>query len=269
MTRIQRWLLGAAAIGLSVAVFFWTFLRWTGGLETSDVVKEAAVKKAEVTVPEDGVQCVVAVRLREWFEADRNATALHFTVKNEKDAAGRLVTLIGTAKAETMLRIEWAEGVVRNAGPWNCMDGLSLSDLAPEQRQPNSRRVVASLRQKRDRSRVLWITERTGTGEKRRTEFEYDFSGFGNVACYAPPALPLAFLPKIQKSNGALASLMVLDVDDLTLLGEIIPPLEARTSRPFFALDRKNGVILAADFAVDWLMLIDCTGYLDQKAKVE
>lgn len=268
MTRNQRLLLVTAATGLLVAVSFWTLLGWTGGLETSDVVKEAAVKKAEVTVPGDGIQCVVAVRLRESFQADRNATALHFSVKNEKDAAGRLVTLIGTAKAETMLRIEWAEGVVRNAGPWNCMDGLSLSELAPEQRQPNGRDVVAGIRQKRDRSRIVWIAVMDAAG-RRRSEMPFESSSFRGLACYAPAALPLAFLPKIQKSNGALASLMILDVYDLTLLGEIIPPLEARTSSPFFALDRENGVILAADFAVDWLMLIDCTGYLDQKAKVE
>lgn len=62
---------------------------------------------------------------------------------------------------------------------------------------------------------------------------------------------------------------MVFDIEKLALLGEIIPPAGARSSRPYFAFDRENGVIIATDLSVDWVMLIDCAAYLKQRAEEE
>lgn len=284
MKSKKRLLMGAAA-GLLLCVLVLGYLHWRNSARPDDGLdtlrkhlqglappaatqtdwSAAQIEKGSATLPGNGIQCVAAVHLRKLFEPDHNATALHFFVKNEKAADGGLVTVVGTAKTKRLLRIDWASSKIEDGGPGRNFGGLSLDEQAPEQRDGTRSISIVYIKEREEVGRVI-IKDRKA---KKRNEFEYDMGGFIELPCYAPPNFPLALSPKVSPPGYGLAAIMVFDIEKLALLGEIIPPAGARSSRPYFAFDRENGVIIATDLSVDWVMLIDCAAYLKQRAEEE
>ncbi|MFH0940209.1 MAG: hypothetical protein V1899_13155 [Planctomycetota bacterium] len=204
----------------------------------------------------------IATKLRAVLEAETNANAFHFRVANERNSDGQLTTSLWSHKAERSLLIDWTKQTVEPKERKDNVGGNVLVDRLPEQRARGDAIDIGFGYEPSDRKvKIIGIDRPSGTGGVKLECIPYDHSAFISTQCFAAHDYPIAVMAKMSRQR-ALASIMVFDIVNGKLLGEIEPPLDARNTRPDFALDRDNDVIVAADYNVDWLMVIDVRPFI-------
>jgi hypothetical protein len=186
-------------------------------------------------------------------------------VANQVAADGKLTTRLWSHKAARSLLIDWQAAEVETQPRSTTTEGLELAEtLAAEQPSRGSLRIRFGLANLADESsECIGITVDRGLNDTRRHFIPYKHRLFLGTQCFGAADYPVAAMPKmLLLPPRGLGTIMVFDIVRGSLICEIEPPPEARTSRPDFALDRRNNVLIAAGFDVNWLMVLDLGDYL-------
>lgn len=253
------------------------FSRFAIRLFVSSLVPEPATEKdwQQAKVYHGGLRgkdCAIPyhtlVRLRKVLEVEENITAYAVKVGNVRSSEGYLRTSVWSNKANRMVTVLWEQDRKQPGPGRTARGGLSLDERGRDRGLDVDIGFGIMLRDGRryENEPSLAILVRSPDGRQTTATIPYEHRLYVSTACFALCPTPIAVMPKMHAGpRGGLASIMVVDTEKLELVGEIVPPEEARRTDAYFAYDEDNQVLVALGFDVDWVMAIDLRDYLARR----
>jgi hypothetical protein len=208
----------------------------------------------------------IAVNIRPILKVDKNTDAWHLRVGNVRDTNGAIATRIWGHKAYNTLEVNWKlQKIVKLKQQED--EGLQLGESPPGGNKSNTNILFGQMPENRSIKCIgVSVFTEESVYPAKYTSIPYDYGNNWNLAPFIVAKYPIAVLPKVERiSGGKLVSLMLLDVREATLLGEITPPTEATRTRPNFALDKENDILIATGAQAEWIMAVDLRPYIRKK----
>ncbi|MFH0938523.1 MAG: hypothetical protein V1899_04475 [Planctomycetota bacterium] len=274
----RRILVGVAILAIVVMVWFFFVRNETNASQSSNLLARTLVqiltpfsataadwknaKVSQSTLGDTNITYWALTNMRPIMEADTNTTAFCVRATNRRDTEGKIVTTVWSNKNANTLEIVWASGAV-NRKDRSTDRGPMFDESHPDQHGPHN-------------SGLGWTG--TGTSEPRIVMYYYtdekmfdkivpfDYTQYFTVNGFISNQYPVAAMPLLSKDGMSSPSILLVDVIQAQLIGEIKLPAEAKSGRPNFILDQTNDVLLATQFNLDWLVAIDLRLYA-QKSK--
>lgn len=200
------------------------------------------------------------IKMRPILEADTNTTSFHTQASNKRGSVGGIVTTIWSDKIRNTLEVKWANGSVAKARS-NPTSGINFSENHGEQNEIVQRNVsFTTLRPDWVRPAIS-ISVRGNDYKWTGAVIPFDHTPYNRLVAFVPTSYPIAAMPEWAKVIGHPSYILLVDTDNIKIVGEI--PLPADLSgRPTFVLDKENDVLLVTQFDLSWLIAIDLRPYM-------
>jgi len=193
-----------------------------------------------------------------------NASVMEVEIERRHDGGIRTKTWnkFGTTKT---LAIDWTDHSLKTE-PKQGKVGLQPDESPPEEKYRGE--FGASFGQSISiGNKEKWITVALPDKDVMRPtlhKIPYDWSGGYGMPDFSSRRYPIAIIPKMRGGEDAgFVSLVLVDVVDLKVIGEIKAPEGARKSHPFMCWDTKQDVLVALDYDMNWMMVLDMKPYVE------
>jgi hypothetical protein len=209
----------------------------------------------------------VLTNLKPVLEADTNTTAFHTFAANKRLENGNIVTTVWGHKIGNTLEIGWQQGKVKKQKR-RTDNGVEFAEMHDDQRSGNNLDIGYGFQPPKYEKPGIAITAlRKEDKQKKSCLIPYDHTPYMPVIGFITKNYPIGVMPLISEKAKKLESILVLDVEEGKILGKIKLPVEAKSGRPNFILDKENDVLLAVQFGLDWLVAIDLRPYVKKVGK--
>jgi hypothetical protein len=237
-----------------------------------DSLKEADIKGVKFSnnsLPDAKIPYTIITKMTGLYQADKNTTAFHLRGETVVDPKKGLVTKLWSHKARHSLEIVWKDGTINQQEPKRTQDGNGFSDISDVQRTTGSGvNIYFGYLPPQMEKQCIAIQDDRGGEPRLLGVIPYNHLGKSAAHCFAVEDFPIGVLPQTYLgAPGGLASLILIDIPQLKLLGDIAPPELQHLSRPYFLADKTNSILLGVDFYLDWLIMIDFREYVKEQEK--
>jgi hypothetical protein len=221
----------------------------------------AALNRLKVSSYPFGVSGV-----RYWFlthlkpALNTDANAMMTSGSNRRTADGKIITTVWNNNRNA-LEIDWTNGTaIKGAHQeknWPLFDELDKDPR--EQPAPWLRFAFIPPDHKVE---CIGIGNPIDETHEKFLTIPFAHAQYMSSLGFASRNYPIGALPKIDNETMTLESILVVDVLNGSLLGEIARPDDAHSGAPYFILDKENDVLLAIHFNLDWVMAMDLQPYV-------
>lgn len=223
------------------------------------------VKFISLELPESKIPYWFALNTRPLLEAEKNTNARHANLAVSRDKDGYPSVSIWGYKALRTLVMDVKSHSMRQ-GAHSDNAGLELDEAFPnEQYTSLSLNFTQSFTKKDSSCIAIWYD--LPSIQKIPVEIPFDYAGYQSLSAFRSKTYPIAALPKVHVSPHEFASIILVDVVQKRLVGEIELPPGARDCGPVFALDRNQDVLIAAGYDLTWVLIVDLKIYIGNNAK--
>ncbi|HLX62239.1 MAG TPA: hypothetical protein VKX17_13245 [Planctomycetota bacterium] len=185
----------------------------------------------------------IATNLKPAFQVENNTSVWHLKANNTL-IGDEIITKVWGHKAHNSLEINWKTSTAAGL-PSSELQGLEFNEVLD-----SSPSVIFGVDPKNRSVKCI------GISKLNYSIIPYDYTGYSYLAAFTDSDSHLSVIPKISEVTRQLRSLIVVDTGKPKLLDEVELPAKAQT-RPYFALDRKNGILIGIGMEVDWIIVID------------